>query len=93
MISDRTYQRARTPEEVMKELVNGAGSQWDPNIIDSFIQWWTEDNFLSPIRWNLKFTRNVYKDILASATATDSNGSIILVNYGAPTILKYLKCA
>ncbi|MFZ3170404.1 MAG: HD domain-containing phosphohydrolase [Carboxydocellales bacterium] len=68
MISDRTYQRARTPEEVMKELVNGAGSQWDPNIIDSFIQWWTEDNLLSPIRWNLKFTRNIYKDIMASAT-------------------------
>ena len=33
MISDRAYQKARTPEEVRRILVDGAGSQWDENAV------------------------------------------------------------
>lgn len=68
MTSERIYQKARTPEGALIKLRKGAGSQWDPKIVDAFVQWWTEENMLSTISWNLKFTRNIYKDILATAT-------------------------
>ena len=36
MISDRPYRRGMTPDEVLNELANGAGTQWDPEVVRIF---------------------------------------------------------
>ncbi len=37
MTSDRPYRRALSWEEARKRLLRGAGSQWDPQVVDVFI--------------------------------------------------------
>ncbi|MDQ6747715.1 MAG: HD domain-containing protein, partial [Candidatus Dormibacteraeota bacterium] len=36
MVSDRPYRRGMTPDEVLQELADGAGSQWDPEVVRVF---------------------------------------------------------
>jgi diguanylate cyclase (GGDEF)-like protein/PAS domain S-box-containing protein/putative nucleotidyltransferase with HDIG domain len=36
MVSDRPYRKGMTPDEVLEELANGAGSQWDPDVVEVF---------------------------------------------------------
>jgi len=36
MVSDRPYRRGMTPDEVLHELAEGAGSQWDPEVVRIF---------------------------------------------------------
>jgi diguanylate cyclase (GGDEF)-like protein/putative nucleotidyltransferase with HDIG domain/PAS domain S-box-containing protein len=36
MISDRPYRRGMTPDEVLQELANGAGTQWDAEVVRIF---------------------------------------------------------
>jgi diguanylate cyclase (GGDEF)-like protein len=38
MVSDRPYRKKRSPEEAMAELRNGAGTQFDPKIVETFIK-------------------------------------------------------
>ncbi len=38
MISTRVYRKARTPEEAFSELRQGAGTQFDPAIVETFIK-------------------------------------------------------
>ncbi|AVX31724.1 HDIG domain-containing protein [Carboxydocella thermautotrophica] len=68
MTSDRIYQKGRTAEQALEELVRGAGAQWDPQIVDVFLNWWERTNKKSVVNWKLKFTRRIYRDILASVT-------------------------
>jgi putative nucleotidyltransferase with HDIG domain len=37
MTSDRAYRPALTPEDARAELVRGAGSQWDPRVVDAML--------------------------------------------------------
>jgi diguanylate cyclase (GGDEF)-like protein/PAS domain S-box-containing protein/putative nucleotidyltransferase with HDIG domain len=36
MVSDRPYRRGMTPDEVLQELAEGAGTQWDPEVVRIF---------------------------------------------------------
>jgi GGDEF domain-containing protein/PAS domain-containing protein len=36
MVSDRPYRKGMTPDEVLEELARGAGSQWDPDVVEAF---------------------------------------------------------
>jgi len=36
MVSDRPYRKGLTAEEVLHELADGAGSQWDPRVVRAF---------------------------------------------------------
>jgi putative two-component system response regulator len=38
MISDRPYRQALSLEDAVKALREGAGKQWDPFLVDIFIQ-------------------------------------------------------
>ena len=59
MTSNRVYRRRLSDDVVMQELQNGKGSQWDPDLVDIFIelikegaleqQWMKEDEMASPI--------------------------------------------
>lgn len=59
MTSNRVYRRRLSDEVVMEELQNGKGTQWDPDLVDIFIelikegaleqQWMKEDEMASPI--------------------------------------------
>lgn len=44
MISGRVYQEAKTLDESIKELEDYSGTQFDPNIIDLFVQYLKENN-------------------------------------------------
>lgn len=37
MINDRPYRKALAPEKAFEMLINGAGTVWDPQIVDQFI--------------------------------------------------------
>ncbi len=59
MTSNRVYRRRLSDEIVMQELEKGKGSQWDPDLVDIFIdlikegalerQWMHEEDMASPI--------------------------------------------
>ena len=36
MVSDRPYRKALTAAQVLQELANGAGTQWDPDVVEAF---------------------------------------------------------
>jgi diguanylate cyclase (GGDEF)-like protein/putative nucleotidyltransferase with HDIG domain/PAS domain S-box-containing protein len=36
MVSDRPYRKGMSPDEVLQELADGAGSQWDPIVVETF---------------------------------------------------------
>jgi diguanylate cyclase (GGDEF)-like protein/PAS domain S-box-containing protein len=36
MVSDRPYRKGMSPDDVLLELANGAGSQWDPAVVAAF---------------------------------------------------------
>jgi polar amino acid transport system substrate-binding protein len=38
MTSERPYRRGRTEEEAIKELAKGAGSQGDPEVVETLIK-------------------------------------------------------
>ncbi len=59
MTSNRVYRRRLSDDVVMQELEQGKGSQWDPDLVDIFMelikegalekQWMREDDMASPI--------------------------------------------
>lgn len=42
--SDRPYKQARSPEEAFQELKKGRGTQYDPDVVDTFIKIMREDS-------------------------------------------------
>jgi len=38
MTSERPYRPARTEKEALVELQNGAGTQWDPDVVKTFLK-------------------------------------------------------
>jgi HD-GYP domain-containing protein (c-di-GMP phosphodiesterase class II) len=38
MTSERPYRLTPTEEEALAELVNGAGTQWDPEVVKVFLK-------------------------------------------------------
>lgn len=59
MTSNRVYRRKLNDDEVMEELKRGKGTQWDPELVDIFMelvkegalekQWMTEEDMADPI--------------------------------------------
>ena len=45
MTSDRPYRNAMTPEEALNEIKKNAGKQFDPNIVDVFLEMMNEGRF------------------------------------------------
>jgi putative nucleotidyltransferase with HDIG domain len=43
MVSERVYQKARTPQEAWAELKRGAGQQFDPEVVKAFAEAWAEE--------------------------------------------------
>ncbi|MCL6592373.1 MAG: HD domain-containing protein [Alicyclobacillus sp.] len=41
MTSDRPYRRGLPPEEAIRILMEGSGSQWDPYFVRLFVRWYT----------------------------------------------------
>ena len=37
MVNDRPYRKRRSVEQALAVLVDGAGSQWDPEVVDVFM--------------------------------------------------------
>jgi HD-GYP domain-containing protein (c-di-GMP phosphodiesterase class II) len=48
MTSNRPYYRARGAEDALEELERGAGTQFDPHIVDTFIAAWREVVVVDP---------------------------------------------
>ncbi|MEA3307718.1 MAG: HD domain-containing phosphohydrolase, partial [Elusimicrobiota bacterium] len=52
MMSDRPYRKALTRNQAMSELLKGAGTQFDPQVVDVFLKLeekaWKEQNGNSP---------------------------------------------
>jgi len=48
MSSDRAYRKALPPEKIYRELVNGAGTQFDSEIVEVFIRMMIEEGFFPP---------------------------------------------
>ena len=44
MMMDRPYRKALRPEEVIKEIKEGAGSQFDPKVVDHFFHFFQAQN-------------------------------------------------
>ena len=38
LINDRPYRAAKTAEEAVATLLAGAGSQWDPEVVQAFVR-------------------------------------------------------
>lgn len=55
MLADRPYRRARTREEAYKELQSGAGTQFDPKIVDLLLEIVTSDSPIPAVK-NVKRT-------------------------------------
>ena len=59
MTSNRVYRRRLSDDIVMEELRKGKGTQWDPDLVDIFLelikegaleqQWMREEEIASPI--------------------------------------------
>jgi diguanylate cyclase (GGDEF)-like protein/PAS domain S-box-containing protein/putative nucleotidyltransferase with HDIG domain len=64
MVSDRPYRRGMTPDEVLQELADGAGTQWDPEVVRIF------SAMLSSDRKHLSM-RNSALEIALSRTPID----------------------
>nr|MBC8253644.1 phosphohydrolase [Ardenticatenia bacterium] len=47
MTSDRPYRRAMTAQAALAELERGAGTQFDPEVVDAFIQAWQDNDLAS----------------------------------------------
>lgn len=43
MTSDRPYRKALSHQEAVEELEKGAGTQWDPQVMEAFIQVLSEE--------------------------------------------------
>lgn len=39
MLSDRSYRRKMTTDEIMKEIIALSGKQFDPRVVVAFEQW------------------------------------------------------
>jgi diguanylate cyclase (GGDEF)-like protein len=48
MTSDRPYSPARSPEEAIEELRRTAGTQFDPRVVEAFIDVWDQNGFALP---------------------------------------------
>lgn len=70
MTSDRPYRRALAQDEALKELVRGAGTSFDPEVVDAFVQIPLED--LALIRRQVEDQRGV-------ARAARSGGPLIRI--------------
>lgn len=44
MTSNRIYRKALSHEEALEEVLRSSGTQFDPEVVKVFVQWW-EDNF------------------------------------------------
>ena len=49
MVSDRVYRKGRSPEEAFEELRRCAGTQFDPNLVEHFIEIVVQRNAAAPI--------------------------------------------
>jgi HD-GYP domain-containing protein (c-di-GMP phosphodiesterase class II) len=41
MTTDRPYRSGMSSDEAISILINGSGSQWDPEIVDVLVKNWT----------------------------------------------------
>ena len=48
MIMDRTYRKAMPEDEALKEIVRCAGSQFDPKLVELFVEIIQENKLLEP---------------------------------------------
>lgn len=59
MMSDRHYRRHLTLEETRKQLIQGAGSQFDARIVEVFLQMLQNDAELQTMVRNIPFSNNI----------------------------------
>lgn len=48
MLSERSYKAPYSMKKVRSELIAGAGSQFDPNVVDATLRWLDEDGVATP---------------------------------------------
>ena len=51
MTSDRPYRRALPVERALEEIRDGAGTQFDPEVVRAFLELVEEDELISPGGW------------------------------------------
>ena len=52
--SSRAYRPAAAFDATVKMLETGAGSQFDPAVVQAFLQWWSDKQWLAPVEKSLE---------------------------------------
>jgi diguanylate cyclase (GGDEF)-like protein/putative nucleotidyltransferase with HDIG domain/PAS domain S-box-containing protein len=78
MVSDRPYRKGMSPDEVLQELAAGAGSQWDPRVVEAFSGILSADRKHLVMRnsaLDIELSRSPIAELAARAATTPDMGS------------------
>ncbi|GAW32347.1 HD domain-containing phosphohydrolase [Carboxydocella sp. JDF658] len=77
MTSDRVYRPGMSQEQAIGILIQEAGKQWDPQVVNCFVNWWEKTfNPEGHHDWQYKHIVALYKNFLEDVT----NGKVKLIS-------------